>query len=364
MRRLLLAVAFVLSLASQAWAVADFTYGGVNCGQTSKSWTVVLRKTSDNTEATGVTSAQITAYHDRPKASSVQITTASLANAAAGYTSGGFVEIDATNMPGAYRFDLPTATVACGADWVHLAIRRVYGTAVYVYHERLGLASAPDVNVLRWNGTAAIATTMSSNVFRWNGTLITATMTAANVQKWSSTLLTATQVGANVQKISGAAVSTSSAQIGANLVNVAGAAVSTSTAQLGVNAVNWNGTAIIATQVGANVQKWVGSTPNGLTNSRVPVAAQVQKNVALATFMFLLTDSVNHNPKTSAGAVGCTRSIDAGVFATGTMANVVEVGKGYYAVDYGAGDLNGKNILTVCQGNGTDASGFTLVTYP
>lgn len=38
------------------------------------------------------------------------------------YSSGGFVEIDATNMPGVYRLDIPNAALALAADEVVITI--------------------------------------------------------------------------------------------------------------------------------------------------------------------------------------------------------------------------------------------------
>lgn len=57
-------------------------------------------------------------YYRRPGGSPVQITLATLANAQAAHTDGGFVEIDATNMAGMYRLDLPDAAIAAGENFV------------------------------------------------------------------------------------------------------------------------------------------------------------------------------------------------------------------------------------------------------
>jgi hypothetical protein len=46
------------------------------------------------------------------------ITLATLANAQAAWSSGGFVQVDATNLPGVYRLDLPDAALATGVDTV------------------------------------------------------------------------------------------------------------------------------------------------------------------------------------------------------------------------------------------------------
>jgi hypothetical protein len=46
------------------------------------------------------------------------ITLATLANAQAAWSSGGFVQVDATNLPGVYRLDVPDAALATGVDTV------------------------------------------------------------------------------------------------------------------------------------------------------------------------------------------------------------------------------------------------------
>lgn len=56
----------------------------------------------------------LTAYYSftGANAGSVQIVLATLASVGAAYSSGGFIEIDATHMPGWYRLDLPNAALA------------------------------------------------------------------------------------------------------------------------------------------------------------------------------------------------------------------------------------------------------------
>jgi hypothetical protein len=44
------------------------------------------------------------------------------------WTSGGFAEVDATNMPGVYRLDVPDAALAAGADDVTIVVRGASGT--------------------------------------------------------------------------------------------------------------------------------------------------------------------------------------------------------------------------------------------
>jgi hypothetical protein len=89
--------------------------------------------------------------------------------------------------------------------------------------------------------------------------------------------------------------------------------------------------------------------------------ANVRKNTALADFPFVMTDNVNHLPVTGK-TVTCTRSIDGGTYASGTLANVAEVANGSYTVDFGAGDLNGNTIMLRATASGCDDRFVTLIT--
>lgn len=69
--------------------------------------------------ATGLTFSNLTsASYVRPGSARVAITPVTLASPSAAHADGGFVEIDGTNLPGLYRFDIPDAAVASGADQV------------------------------------------------------------------------------------------------------------------------------------------------------------------------------------------------------------------------------------------------------
>jgi len=98
----------------------------VKKGTTSKTIAVFIPDSSQ-TDGRGLTglaynSAGLVASYWRPGGSRTAITLATLASVTAAYSSGGFIEIDATNMKGWYRLDLPDAVLATGADvaGVHL----------------------------------------------------------------------------------------------------------------------------------------------------------------------------------------------------------------------------------------------------
>lgn len=95
-------------------------------GATSQQLDVFIRDSSSTVGAglTGLVfnSGSLVASYHRPGAARTAITLATQTVTGA-YSSGGFVEIDATNMPGFYRLDVPDAAFATGVDRVTLLLR-------------------------------------------------------------------------------------------------------------------------------------------------------------------------------------------------------------------------------------------------
>lgn len=90
----------------------------IQVASVSQTINVFIQDSSSTTGAglTGLVfnTASLVAYYALPRAAAVQITLATLAAVTSAYSSGGFKEIDATNMPGWYRLDLPDAALASG----------------------------------------------------------------------------------------------------------------------------------------------------------------------------------------------------------------------------------------------------------
>jgi hypothetical protein len=108
-------------------------------GSTSQSIEIYLG-------ATGLTAstAGLSARYNRTRTASVSIPLVARTIAQA-WTSGGFAEVDATNMPGVYRIDIPDAALAAGADDVTIVVRGASGTNGAVMTVKLssgGLTSA------------------------------------------------------------------------------------------------------------------------------------------------------------------------------------------------------------------------------
>lgn len=118
-------------------------------------------------------------------------------------------------------------------------------------------------------------------------------------------------------------------------------------------------TALPNATAGAN-----GGVPTVDSTNSVKVQTPVKKNTALSNFEFLLTDSTNHAPKTSAASIAVTRSIDGGAFGAGTLSAVTEVANGIYRVDFGAGDLNGNVITLRVTATSCDDTFERIITFP
>jgi len=103
--------------------MADKLEGGVVGGSTSLSVRFRLLKTADGTEQTGKVAADMVGSYWRQGGLRVVISLSDLGAVDSAYSSGGVKEVDATNMPGTYRLDLPNAAIAAGVDSVTVTIK-------------------------------------------------------------------------------------------------------------------------------------------------------------------------------------------------------------------------------------------------
>lgn len=86
----------------------------------------------------------------------------------------------------------------------------------------------------------------------------------------------------------------------------------------------------------------------------------IKKNVQLANFTFVMTDSTTHAPKTGV-TVTATRSIDGAAF--GACANAVtEIANGWYKITLAAADVNGTVIALRFTGASADDKDLTVIT--
>lgn len=110
--------------------------GGYKPGSVDVRIPVLLRKAADNTEQTGILAASITASYWREGGTPTAITVSDLGSVGSVHSDGGWIAANVSTMPGLYRFDLPDAALATGADWVVVAIKVA---STYVFFERYAL---------------------------------------------------------------------------------------------------------------------------------------------------------------------------------------------------------------------------------
>lgn len=118
--------------------MTDKFAGGIKRDSPDVSIIVLLRSTTDNTEVTGKTYSDVTLSYMKQGGTRQGITAATLGSVDAAHADGGFIEIDATNMPGLYRLDLPDVAVsnAGNPDWVVISVKC---SGCYTFYERYAL---------------------------------------------------------------------------------------------------------------------------------------------------------------------------------------------------------------------------------
>ena len=133
--------------------------GGILAGSIDLSIPVILRSTTDNTEVTGKVNTDVTASYWRQGGSRTGIAVIALGSINVAHSDGGFLEVDAVNIPGIYRFDLPDAVIAAGADWVIVSIKIA---GCYVFFQMFSLTAniiPAGAGAVTWTYTLTDATT-------------------------------------------------------------------------------------------------------------------------------------------------------------------------------------------------------------
>lgn len=149
---------------------------------------------------TGLVYSGFTAYYCRQRTAATAITTATQ-SATGAHSDGGLIQVDATNMPGVYRFDLPDAVCATGSPFGIVTLRHSTTTNSAIDLEieltgwdnqdgvRGGMTALPNVAAegaggLFTRGTGAGQIQQSANgridvnVENWNATAVPAEHTA------------------------------------------------------------------------------------------------------------------------------------------------------------------------------------------
>lgn len=106
-----------------------------------------------------------------------------------------------------------------------------------------------------------------------------------------------------------------------------------------------------------------GGLPTVDAANSVKIQTVLKKNVALADFSFLMTDSTTHNPATGK-TVTVARSIDSGAFGATTAGTATELSDGIYYIDLSAADRNGNVIVFRCTATGCDDLFIPMLMEP
>lgn len=142
----------------------------INADTTSLSINVFIQDSSSTTGAglTGLAynTGSLVASYVRAGGSRTAITLATLAAANSAWSSGGFKEIDSTNMPGWYRFDVPDAVLAAGVTEAGVTI---HGAANMAPLSIGFVLQQPKVDVTKVLGSAP-TTTPTPQEFTSTGT--------------------------------------------------------------------------------------------------------------------------------------------------------------------------------------------------
>lgn len=183
--------------------MSDRFTAGIRADATGVSLDVVLRDSS-GAEVTGKVHTDVTAYYWRQGGSPTSITMATLASISASWSSGGFREADAANMPGSYRLDVPDAAFASGADWVEINVKvsgaLVFKERFFITSEAMQTGDSYAVVAGGTNGNAAIKTLLDTIAG-----FIDTEVAAIKAKTDQMTFSVSGQVDANVLSLSGIA---------------------------------------------------------------------------------------------------------------------------------------------------------------
>lgn len=349
----------------------------IKAGTTSKTLKIFVQDSSVTTGAglTGLTNASgsLTGYYVREGANaavSISIVSATLGT----FTSGGFIVVDGTNMPGLYEIGIPDAAIAAGANSVVVMYKGAANMAPVVLEieltaydpydgVRLGLTALPNAAAGAAGGLWILGANAAANT--------TLTGTAASGATPATSALTLTG-GAASTTGGGTASPALKATGGAGAASTNGAAAGVTVAGGGTNTVASaaDGLTVTGASNGAGLQVTGAGTGNGLgltavgtgkPNTPVQTSYAIVKNTAFTNFAFTLVSSTDHvTPKTGV-TVTAQRSIDGGALAACANA-VTEVGGGIYKINLANTDLNGNCIILSFTGTGADPRIFEIVT--
>jgi hypothetical protein len=270
---------------------------------TSKTIYVFIRGKATTPAGMGLTglafgTAGLKFYYTRKGAAAAAITLATQTVTGA-WSSGGFVEVDATNAPGLYRLDLPNAVIATGVDEVVVSWTGANtvddGVAItLVSYDPVAVATSPWDDLRASHVTAG---TFGEGVIV--NSLAASVITAASI---AADALTAAKIHADVTAELQSGLATSAAQV----------------------------------LLAADIATLLSNVATLLSRDSVYV-----KNVAVPTFPFPMK-LVTGTPGTGLTVAGSI-SQDGGAFVALTNP-VVEIGSGWYKVALTQAEMNADEV--------------------
>ena len=305
-------------------------------GKTSKAIPVLIKNTS-GTPLTGLTysTSGLTCYYRREgDATTTAVTLA--AGTTGTWSSGGFVEVDATHTPGMYEFGVPNAALSSG-EYVTVYFQGASGMAPAV--------AGVQLDAVNYQSATAFITAINSLAppTNWNQT---------NIDSSGRLLLQPTQTGVTIPTVTTTTTTTNltNAPTSGDFTSTMKTSLNSSTPSIGSTApAGWINTAAFASGATLPVVTLVTTTTN-LTNAPTTgdFTSTMKTSLSSATpTVTLATSQPNYAPATAAALTTLTTTVgtpaqasqipsnfttatfaSAGVFATAALANAPTGGGG------------------------------------
>lgn len=266
----------------------------------------------------------------------------SLANQTIGtWTSGGFIQVDATHLPGFYEIGIPNALLT-GT------------TPTWVTMQLAGATNMVPVNLeIELTGFNPALNTFTSTVVGGTINTVTGTVTATVPGAGGTNVNVVEWLGTAVTSAAGVPVVYATNTVPANVTAWLGTAV---TSNAGVPLVDVN--AISGTVTATVVGGTIATVTNPVTLSTGQLT--VKRDQALAGFTFPMYNATSGAPATGL-SVSCTITRDGGSLVSSAN-SPTEIGSGIYSLNLAASDLNGTTITLVFVASGASATIVTLIT--
>jgi hypothetical protein len=291
------------------------------------------------------------------------------------FTSGGFKETDATNMPGWYQFCPPDAVFAAGrsasiclkgvTNMAQLNIE-VQLTAVDVDDgTRFGLQALPNATI---NTTGGLGPTIIRAGTAQAGTTTTITLDAgASGQDEiydTNIIFIVSGTGAGQSgSIKSYAGGTAICTMGKNWAIVPDNTSVFVMFALGVQAADNYATSNDIQNVLNEIDLQAGNVLSAISGVAAALPIKITKNVVLTGFPIFMVSSTDHVTGKTGLTVTAQRSLD-GAFLGPCDNPVMEIGSGFYRINFSANDTNGDTMAFLFTATGADPLAFTALGQP